>query len=753
MRWLAMFCFSAAGAVLVLQYTPSWGLGLLAALALGAAGYALCRKNAKRTAALLMACGIAFGSCYTTVYDLLFVEPARQYVDTEQTMTVTLAGYPQKHTFGAKAVALWDVGVAAPLKVQLYGDEVLLSCAPGDQITTEAQVRSAETVRGERITSFTSKGISLLVYGRGDMTVETADSAPLRYLPLYFSHVLQEKIAALYEGEEQILMTALLTGAREEFGDTMYSLLSETGITHVTAVSGMHCVFLFAMVRMLVSSRRRAALISLPILFFFMLMVGAVPSVMRACFMLTLLSLAPLVHRENDSITSMGTALLIILLGNPGAAASISLQLSFLSVAGMLLFSDQIYQFLTRRFIREGKPHTFRRLLFSALAATFGASVFTIPLSAYYFGCVSLVSPLTNLLCLWAVSFAFYGGLLSVAAGFVFMPIAQIIAILPAAALEYFMAVVRFLARLPYHALYTNNPYLVWWLVYFYAMIAVLVVSKNKRRRTNWAVGIAAAATLCLVVALPMLSNGRAQMTASVLNVGQGESVLISAGEETALVDCGSSNSWINAGTVAANEINTMGRTELTYLILTHYHNDHANGLETLFSRLRVRHLILPELSGAENQSLLSEILALAEKNGTEVTFLQGEETVRMGQVWFQIFPPLGRGSNNEEGLSLLCSCGDFDMLVTGDMDKETEQKLLDHAAFENVEVLVVGHHGSKYSSGSAFLEALQPEAAVIPVGDNSYGHPAPETLARLEDVGAQVWRTDQRGTISIRVY
>ena len=409
MRWLAIFCFCAAGAMLVLQYTPPWAVGILAVLALGITGYALCRKNTRRTAALLAACGIAFGSCYATVYDLIFMEPARQYADTEQTMTLTLAGYPQAHTFGAKAVALWDVGAAAPLKVQLYGDETLLSCAPGDRITTEAQVRSAEVVRGERITSFASKGISLLAYGRGDMMIEHAGSVPLRYLPLEFGRILQEKIAALYQGEEQILMTALLTGARDTFDDTMYSLLSETGITHVTAVSGMHCVFLFSMVRTLVRSRRKAAVISLPMLFFFMLMVGAVPSVMRACFMLTILSLAPLVHRENDSITSMGAALLIILLGNPCAAASISLQLSFLSVAGMLLFSDKIYEFMAQRLIRKEKPHTFRRFLFSALAATLGASIFTIPLSAYYFGCVSLVSPLTNLLCLWAVSFAFTG--------------------------------------------------------------------------------------------------------------------------------------------------------------------------------------------------------------------------------------------------------------------------------------------------------------------------------------------------------
>ncbi len=753
MRWLAMFCFSAAGAILALQYAPRWAVGVVAIAAAAVLLFGLRRPKPKRTAALLLACGIAFGGFYNTLYDFLFLQPARQYAGTEQTVTVTLAAYPQEHTFGAKAVALWDTGAAAPVKVQLYGDETLFSCAPGDKITMEAKISSAEVIRGERLTTFTAKGISLLVYGRGDMTVERADAVPLRYAPLAFSRFLQEKIAQMYEGEEQTLMIALLTGARDDFDDTLYSLLSETGVTHVTAVSGMHCVFLFGMVRLLVGSRRRAAIVGLPVLFFFMLMVGAVPSVLRSCFMLAMLSLAPLFRRENDSLTSMGAALMIILLGNPGAAASISLQLSFLSVAGMLLFSDRIFKALSDRLIRPGKPQPGRRVLFSALAATFGASVFTIPLSALYFGCVSLVSPLTNLLCLWAVSFAFYGGVLSVLLSFIALPVAQIVAILPAAALEYFMAVVRFLARLPYHALYTANPYLVYWLVYFYGMIAVLMLGKGQRRRTNWAVGTAAAATLCLVVALPILANGRAQMTASVLNVGQGESVLISAGGETALVDCGSSNSWINAGTVAANEINTLGRTELTYLILTHYHSDHANGLETLFSRVDVRRLILPALSGAENQELQQEILDRAAENGTEVTLLQEGETIEMGGVTLRLFPPLGAGGNNEEGLSLLCSCGEFDMLITGDMDSVTEGKLLDYAPLSDVEVLVAGHHGSKFSTGAAFLEALEPEDVVISVGSNSYGHPAAETLGRIGEAGAEVWRTDQRGTVSIRVY
>ena len=754
MRWLAIFCFSAAGAVYALEYGFKWTALLLMAAVLLLVLAALRWRKRKRMIALVLALGVSFGSCYTLLYHAVFIQPAQRYVETEQEVTVTLCAYPEEHIYGAKCVAYMDVGAAAPVKVQLYGDETLFSCKPGDRVTAEASVRSASMIRGERITSFTANGVHLLLYSRGDLQIEPAQRMPLQYLPLAFSVLLQEKIVQIYQGEAQTLMIALLTGARADFDDALYSLLSETGLTHVTAVSGMHCVFLFAMIRMVVKNQKRATLIGLPVLFFFMLMVGVAPSVARSCFMLALLSIAPLLHRENDSVTTMGFALVLILLHNPCAAASISLQLSFLSVAGILLFSDRLCRMLQAWFARGSSKHRgVLQVVLSAVSVTIGASVFTIPLSAYYFDCVSLISPLSNLLCLWAISFAFGAGVLSVAVSFLSIPVAAVIAILPAAALDYFLAVARLLAEIPYHALYTNNPYLVGWLFYVYAMIAVLFLMKNKRTRTTLMSLALAASTLCLVVALPIAANGRASMTAHVLNVGQGEAILFSSGGETALVDCGSSNSWINAGTVAANEINTLGRTELTYLILTHYHSDHANGLETLFSRVHVRYLIIPELSGAESQDLQAEVLALAREYPTEVIFLSQEECVPLGEAELTIYPPMGFGDNNEEGLSLLCSCEEFDMLVTGDMDSETEQVLLSNADLPALEVLVVGHHGSKYSTSPALLETLTPEAAVVSVGSNSYGHPAGETLRRLQEAGAEVFRTDLNGKVSIAVY
>lgn len=756
MRWLAIFCFAAAGAVFALQYGPEWILPALLALAAAAVIAALFQKRPKRLAALVLALGIAFGSCYTTLYTALYVQPTERFVDTEQTVTLTLCTYPVEHTYGAKVKAEFDAGALCPVQVQLYGGAELLNCKPGDQVTAAVSFRSASLIHDKKITSFTAKGMHLLAYGKGDMTICPQGGFSLRYAPQRLGGLLRSRIQMLYRGDAAILMTALLTGERSAFDDALYSSLSETGLTHVTAVSGMHCAFLFTLVGLLVRNKRRATLIGIPILIVFMLMVGGTPSVTRACFMLTMLSLAPLFNRENDKITTLGLALLVILLRNPYAAASISLQLSFAAVVGLLAFSNSMYQALAKRFIYPMAHGPFRsvcRLILATLATTCAASVFTIPLAAYYFGCVSLIAPISNLLCLPAICFAFYAGVASLLLGIVAVPLASVVAIFATAALDYFMAMVHLLSQIPYNAVYTSNPYLAYWLVYFYTMIAAVWFAKDKRRRTAILTAALTLLTLALVIALPVISNGNGKLRAAVLDVGQGESVMLCSGNRTALVDCGSSNSWINAGTVAANELNTLGYPELDYLILTHYHNDHANGLPTLFSRMKIGCLVIPALHDAESIVLQQEVLALAEKYQTEVVLIEQDAELTLGHAALRIFSPLGAGSTNEEGLSVLCSCAEFDMLITGDMDSETEQRLLTHAALPDTEVLVVGHHGSKYSTGAELLRTIMPEEAIIPVGENAYGHPTAEAMGRIEEYGARLYRTDCSGTVSITVY
>ncbi|MCC8089852.1 MAG: DNA internalization-related competence protein ComEC/Rec2, partial [Oscillospiraceae bacterium] len=113
---------------------------------------------------------------------------------------------------------------------------------------------------------------------------------------------------------------------------------------------------------------------------------------------------------------------------------------------------------------------------------------------------------------------------------------------------------------------------------------------------------------------------------------------------------------------------------------------------------------------------------------------------------------PLGAGETNEEGLSLLCTSGDFDVLITGDMDSTIERRLIKYGNLPDIELLIAGHHGSKYATSEELLAETLPEYAAISVGRNSYGHPADETLARLAEQGCAIYRTDRMGNITFTI-
>ena len=241
------------------------------------------------------------------------------------------------------------------------------------------------------------------------------------------------------------------------------------------------------------------------------------------------------------------------------------------------------------------------------------------------------------------------------------------------------------------------------------------------------------------------------EMTAAVLDVGQGQSVLLRAGNYLTLVDCGGDGPD-NAGDVAADYIQSQGLSRLDLLVVSHYHADHANGIPQLLKRVPVSAIALPDVE--EDDPLRREILALAEEREIELWFIREDTHLYLGEEQtFIIFPPVGQeGDTNELGLTVLATVGEFDVLLTGDMGGETEKLLLQQKKLPDIELLVAGHHGSRASTTPELLRAVKPELAVVSVGQgNRYGHPAQETLERLAAAGADIYRTDLQGTVVVR--
>lgn len=743
MRKLAVFAGAFSLGIFLAQYLlrPDWLLpAALIFLALGWAAFLLPWEIRRRGTVACAAVALALG--WNWLYLRQIQRPMEALAGTEESVVMTLCGYAEETDYGARAVVRLE---GVPLgKAVFYGDSYLLELEPGEMISSQARFQSAAKIRDTDVTSFTSKGIFLLVYGRGDASYGPGAGGCLRWLPARVGRAMAAKIQILYPAEAAGFLTAILTGDKGGLSEGDGVALSEAGLYHMMAVSGMHCGFLLTFVTLLTGKRRRlTAVLALPLLAFYALLTGGSPSVVRACVMLVCLLAAPLCRRDSDPPTALAAALFLILLSNPFAAASVSLQLSFAAMTGLLWLTPKLMGTLAGEHPR-GKAFQF---LSASFSATMGALVFTTPLTAWYFGRLVLVSPLSNLLCLWAAGVVFMTGLLSVAAGFLWTPLGVVLALIPRALAEYILHAARLLADIPGHALYYTNPYLKYWLTFAYVLFILAYVIRPKTRRRYVAAAVLPALMLTLTVKLGQW-RCQADLDVFILDVGQGQCVLLSSEGRFALVDCGSGNGWISAGDIAADHLASLGCRRLDYLILTHYDKDHISGVTVLLERLAVKALLAPNI--ADSGGLRETVLAAAESAGVSIAFAEKMQILPLGGAALTVYPPVGTGGDNEEGLALLASAGELNLLVTGDMDRGTEQRLLAAYDLPDLEILVAGHHGSRYSTSEELLKALGPEMACVSAGSNSYGHPSEEVLERLAWQGCAVWRTDLHGNIHL---
>ena len=748
MRRLAAFTASFALGIYLAQYLlPAEHLFPLAAGCFAAACLALLLPGLWRKRALLIGTGLALALGWNWLYGYAVRDPLVGLSGRSGTASMALLEYAVPTDYGAKVTVKLE---GYPLgKVVYYGGEDLLDLRPGQTVTAQVKFQDAARLREDTITNFTSQGVFLLAYQRGEDAVYGEGSAGSpRWWPARAARAMQDHVAELFDGDEAAFLSAILTGDTSGLSEEARSDLSEAGLSHILAVSGMHCGFLMTLILLVTGRHRRRLLaaLALPILVFYTILTGASPSVVRACIMVLFVLAAPLFQRDSDPPTTLSAALFLILLANPFAAASISLQLSFGAMAGLLWLTPRIQDLLLGEKSR-GKVY---RLLASSLSATVGAMVFTVPLCAVYFGSLVLVSPVSNLLCLTASSAVFMLGLLAVLASFLWLPLGAVIGFLPALLTKYILWTSGVLASLPYHAVYLTNPYLKYWLVFLYGLFAAAYFLRPRARRKYAVATVLAAMSLAVTVWLGAPHYTRSGLDAYVLDVGQGESVLLSSGGQFALVDCGSRNSWYDAGGIAADHLATMGCGTLDYLILTHYDYDHVSGVTELLARTRVGTLLLPDV--ADDAGMRLQVELAARDHGADIRYVRAETSLPLGRSSLTIYPPGDVKGDNEQCLAILCTYGDYDLLITGDMNMAAERQLIAEYNLPDIEALVVGHHGSKSSTSEELLEAVTPEVGIISVGDNSYGHPTEDALRRLVLADVDICRTDKQGTVHLSV-
>ncbi len=749
MRVLATLAFSFAAGIgcAVLLPWDGWQFWAACALAVVSVCFAFfARKWRVYKRGLLILCAFSASLLYFCAYTRLVCADTVSLCPQTDAFSGTAVAYGSATEYGAKITLRLRPGVRAVL----YGDESLLEAQPGQHISGTARWQDAGRIHETDVTTFTSRGVYVLLYQEGDLTVEQGEAGSILYAPQRIAKAVGELIRRIWRDESTAgFVLAELTGDKSGMADESLAVVSEVGLSHLFAVSGLHCAFLVSLVCLLFSRHRRlACAVSAVLLAIYALVVGLSASVVRACIMQLFLLIGPLLRRRSDGITSLSAALAVLLLCNPYAIGGVGLQLSFAATLGLVLFAPWLYERCRR--IYRGKRRTVKyavSFLAAQLCATLAAMVFTVPLTAYHFNVFILIAPLSNLLLVSAAAWNFIAAFLTVVLGCIWLPAAQIAGYVSYALVHYILAVAKLLGHIPYHALYFSNRYLKLWLPYVYLMAGGCALLRAKRRAVICAAALSVAA-LVLTVWINGAEYRAGSMTVTAVDVGQGECVVLTSGGETMVVDCGSSNSYIRAGEEAAAYLNGVGVSRISCLVLTHFHADHANGVSSLMSRMPVDALWIPDME--DEFGVRDRLTDLAEQNGTQVCAVRAVSRFTLGDAAVTVYPPVGAGDVNEQGLTILCSAGDFDTLITGDMSAATERQLIRKYELPDVEVLLVSHHGSKNSSAQEFLEAIRPDAALICVGNNAYGHPTEEAMMRLSASGAAIYRTDRHGNITV---
>ncbi|MCL2587779.1 MAG: DNA internalization-related competence protein ComEC/Rec2 [Oscillospiraceae bacterium] len=752
-RPLASFVIAFATATVVWQLVPTWyWIVMPAFLLVAGAGYL---RESRRIVALLLAAGFLLGSVWCIGHDFRFVRPAAELdrVRGEITMYVTRLPNETPDFVDVRGRLIQEDGANIPMTLRL--DEIGAPIEPGDTITVNAILYRADRSGGDqRVWRNHADGIFLRAFASGGYEIIDSGSR-FWYFPQYISRAVIERVEQVFPDDTVGFLKAVLTGDRSSMDPTVQEDLRRSGIAHLVAVSGMHVVLLTSLLVILLGKSRRTTAIVIPVIFVFAIMTGAAPSTLRAAMMQTMILTAPLFYRETDKMTSLSAALLVVLLLNPLVIASVNLQLSFLAIVGMFGLTPRVQSYLDGIVEAETPQGKWaKKFVNTSVATTLGATAFTTPIIIFHIGNIPLYAPLADLLTVWAATFIFSMGVIVAAVGFVFVPLAQIIAWPTILLVRYLQWVASGISQFPMAVLWTHSGYIQVWVAATAVIVGVYVFYRGPKPRAVLPVSLSAG-LLLFCVFLGGLENQSTGLTVTVLDVGQGQAVVLTTSEMTAMVDLGSGRgAGGRAGSVAAEYLFSRNIYSLDILVVTHFHQDHMNGIGHLMRRMPIQRLLIPDRP--EGNWAKTQLLDLADEWGVSVYIIRNDRVYPSSGGTLTVFAPPNMNTaqipENNRGLSVLKTVGDFDVLITGDMYADMEQRLVQFVDMPRLQVLVVGHHGSRTSTSVELLEATRPQVAIISAGrDNQHGHPHPEVVVRLHEFGSSIYRTDQSGTITVR--
>lgn len=548
---------------------------------------------------------------------------------------------------------------------------------------------------------------------------------------------VSSRIEALF-GVHAPLFQAILVGDRTHMEQEYVQAMRLSGIAHLLTISGMHLTMIAyaiaALLRRTALGRKSSFTVQTVLLVAYTGMTGCAAGTVRACIMTILKGTAQLTGRRYDPLTALAAAALTMTLVNPVWALSASFQFSFFVVLGIHLLNRQTHDWLKRRVDRLPAMKPIVGLLSMSACAQLSA----LPMQLLLYGYVPLLALPMNVVCGAFMPGLMIGGWCALLLGCVYFPAGRLGAGVIGLCAEAVERLSIFTADQRWSILRMPAPYA--WTLSITALLFVAMSRKFPRRRGRKAACLLLTGIL-FATYLPRLDPAPQYVQ---LDVGQGDGAVLRRGREAVLLDVGAADEYAMLRYL---------RHEGLYVdtvILSHLDEDHAGALRVLLdSEIDISRIMLPAKAGEEEASpAVREALNMARDKQIAIEEAERGDVIETGICVFDVLSPCeGLIGSNERSLVLFTGFAGLRVLSLGDLPATVELNEVPQC-----DLIKVAHHGSRYATSARLIEEAAPETAIVSVGRNSYGHPHDRVLNDLREHGAQVYRTDEAGCLSVYV-
>lgn len=513
-------------------------------------------------------------------------------------------------------------------------------------------------------------------------------------------------------------------------------------MSHVIAISGTHVVYIIVAIKCvlykIIKSKRLVNIILIVFLIFFAIFTGVSASCVRACIMMGIILISEILYRKNDFFTTWCFSLAIILIINFYNIENIGMWLSFMSVLGMQKLN---------------------------LKDSFAVQFAIFPIILYSFNTISLTFFISNFFASFIAGPILILGYISLGLGKYF----EFIVIIEELLLELLFKIAEIVGNFKFSKIYVTTPNIIFFIIYYIILFFIMFVKNKKiviqkllldsKLRFLLKKLVIILGVFCLIYITLNFKGNKAIII--FLDVSQGDCTLIKTKtNKTILIDGGENGDYDYGENVVLPYLLKHKISSLDYVMVSHFDSDHCGGLFFIIENLNVSNIIIG-YQYEKSENFLNFINIAKEKEINVLVVKNGDRLQIDKYTYFDILFPMKdemiieNAINNNSlvaKLNFIENNSNISMLFTGDIEQIAEEKLVSiYGNILKTDILKVAHHGSNTSSIDEFLKLVNPKIALIGVGkNNSFGHPSIYTIKKLEEIGVNVYRTDENGEIDI---